>query len=156
MLLAELSGVGCTFGPVAADASLALYGAGNLGRLARDFLKAVGRDFAFVMDRNAQQRADDPDWAGVPLVEPEDVSESDKSRARVAVSIVTSPYVPIERALSRVGFSDVVPFYDLVESFRPVHPLSNGWFADSLTAEDREKTVQVLARWDDDISRAQP
>jgi FkbM family methyltransferase len=32
--------------------------------------------------------------------------------------------------------------------------LSNGWFAAPLTAFDREKTTEVLARWDDDVSRA--
>ena len=52
------------------------------------------------------------------------------------------------------GFNDVVPFYDLAESFRALHPLSNGWFAPALTARDRENTANVLAHWHDDESRA--
>ncbi len=71
----------------------------------------------------------------------------DKSRLRVAVSIVTAPFVPLEQALRQLGFADVVPFYDLAESFRAVHPLSNGWFADPLTPSDRTETAEVLARW---------
>ena len=41
-LLAEIATAPCRFAPAAADAPLALYGAGDLGRLARDFLKDRG------------------------------------------------------------------------------------------------------------------
>ena len=74
--------------------------------------------------------------------------------ARVAVSVVTSPYVAIQRSLAARGCSDVVPFYDLAESLRGQHPLANGWFADPLTAADQCETEGVLSRWDDHLSRA--
>jgi FkbM family methyltransferase len=74
--------------------------------------------------------------------------------ARVAVSVVTSPYVAIERSLAARGCADVVPFYDLAESLRGQHPLSNGWFAEPLTATDQREIEGVLAGWDDDVSRA--
>lgn len=154
LLLAELATASCAFSPVLADAPLSLYGAGNLGRLARDFLKTVGRNLEMVIDRGARQIANDPEWSGVRLVHPDDVVKADKSRIRLAVSIVTSPYVPLERSLLALGFEDVVPFYDLAESLRQLHPLSNGWFASPLTANDRENTAEVLAFWDDDASRA--
>ncbi len=47
-----------------------------------------------------------------------------------------------------------MPFYDLVESYRDRHPLSNGWFASPFGALDQGKVVEVLALWDDDVSRA--
>jgi len=141
-------------GPVSADRPLALYGAGNLGRLARDFLKAVGQDFVLVIDQNAHALSARGDWTGTRLLHPDEVRENDKSSARLAVSVVTSAYVPIERTLLEYGFTDVVPFYDLAESFRRLHPLSNGWFAPTLSAQDRGRTGQVLARWADDTSRA--
>ena len=153
-LLAELAATPCRFAPVSADLPLALYGGGNLGKLARDFLKAVGQEFAMVIDRSAQRLANDPEWSGVSLLRPNDVPDSVKNGVRLAVCTATSPYVPIERSLFDLGFRDVVPFYDLAESFRHLHPLSNGWFAAALTAKDRDKTAGVLARWDDDISRA--
>lgn len=153
-LLAGIATAPCGFSPVPADKPIALYGAGKLGLLARDFLKAVGHDSAVAIDRNARQVADDPHWSGVRMLHPDDVPEATKSDARLAVSLVTSPYIPLERQLSERGFKDVVPFYDLAESFRHLHPLSNGWFAAPLTAEDQKNTAQVLARWDDDISRA--
>jgi FkbM family methyltransferase len=154
VLLAALANVPCEFSPVPADRPLALYGAGSLGRLAREFLGVVGHDFALVIDRNARQLAQEPCWSGLRLVHPDDVPSRDKSRLRVAVSIVTAPYVPLEQTLRQLGFADVVPFYDLAESFRAVHPLSNGWFAEPLTSLDRSKTADVLARWEDDVSRA--
>ena len=41
-LLEQLATAPCPFTPGSADRPLALYGAGNLGRLARDFLRSPG------------------------------------------------------------------------------------------------------------------
>lgn len=153
-LLAELATAPCAFSPASPDPPLALYGAGNLGLLAREFLAAVGRDFRTVIDRNARQAAQEPCWSGASLIHPDGVPAAAKRDLRLAVCVVTSPYVPIERSLLDLGFEDVVPFYDLAENFRDRHPLSNGWFASPLGAPDREKTAEVLALWDDDVSRA--
>jgi FkbM family methyltransferase len=153
-LLSELAEAPRPVCPPADDRPLALYGAGNLGRLARDYLKVVQRDFAVAVDRAADRLAGDPQWAGVRMLAPEAVPGELKRSVRLAVSVVTTPYVPLEESLMADGFDDVVPFYDVAESFRHLHPLSNGWFAAPLTAQDHEKTAAVLARWDDDVSRA--
>jgi FkbM family methyltransferase len=153
-LLNDVATAATNCAPVPADRPLALYGAGNLGRLARDFLRNVGQDFVLAIDQNARALSAHDDWAGIRLLRPDDVADSDKSGTRLAVSVVTSAYVPIERALLERGFTDVVPFYDLAESFRRLHPLSNGWFAATPNAQDRAKTAQVLGRWADDTSRA--
>jgi len=154
LLLAELSNAPCPFAPVPADRPLALYGAGNLGRLARNHLKRVGQDFVLAVDRNALQLATQPCWSGVTLLHPDDVPDKAKRSTRLAVGVVTSPYVPLEAALLDSGFPDVVSFYDLATSFRHLHPLSNGWFAAPLTSLERAKTAEVLARWDDPASRS--
>lgn len=153
-LLDEIADAPAAHAPVPADRPLALYGAGNLGRLARDFLKAVGQDFILAVDQNARALSANGDWAGVHLLHPDKVTGSEKSGARLAVSVVTTAYVPMERMLLERGFTDVVPFYDLAESFRHLHPLSNGWFAAKPTSEDRNRTAHVLTQWSDDISRA--
>ena len=153
-LLADIATAPCRFAPVAVDRPLALYGAGDLGLLACDFLKAVGRDFDLVIDRRADELFQSPDWAGVKLLRPDKVPAAEKRSLRVAVSIVTSPYVAIECALQELGYTDIVPFYDLAESFRQMHPLSNGWFARPLTHDDERETARVLAGWTDDVSRA--
>lgn len=154
VLLAELATAPCAYAPVAADVPFALYGAGNLGRLARDFLSIVGHKPVMAIDRDARHLAHEPAWSSIQLLNADEAAEFAKVGLRIAVCVVTAPYVPIERSLQRLGFEDIVPFYDLAESFRAVHPLSNGWFAAPLTALDNAKTVEVLARWDDDISRA--
>lgn len=154
VLLGELAAAPCPFSPEAADRPLALYGAGNLGRLARDFLNAVGRDFRLVVDRDAARLAKDPYWSGVRLLHPDEVPDRVKAESCLAVSIATAPYVPLERSLAGQGYRHIVPFYDLAESFRHLHPLSNGWFAPPLDEMDRAATAKVLAGWDDDVSRA--
>ena len=153
-LLVDIATAPCLYAPVAADAPLALYGAGNFGSMAREFLKAVDQDLAFVVDRNARDLAQQPEWAGTRLLEPGNVPDAAKREVRLAVTIVALPYAPLERSLADAGFQNIVPFYDLSESFRSRHPLSNGWFAAPLSAEDCDNTADVLARWDDDISRA--
>jgi FkbM family methyltransferase len=153
-LLADLATARCRFGPVFADRPLALYGAGKLGRLARDFMNTVGYDFTIVIDRNARQLADNPGWRDARLLSPADVPLSAKSRVCLAVGVATSPYVPLERSLFDLAFEHVVPFYDLAESFRHLHPLSNGWFAAPLTEQDQEHAAEVLEGWADDVSRA--
>jgi len=153
-LLAQLAEASGPAAAQAEDRPLALYGAGNLGRLARDYLKLVGRDFTLAVDRAAGRVAADPAWAGVRMMLPEAVPDDVKRTVRLAVSVVTTPYVPLEKALLADGFDDVVPFYDLAEHFRHLHPLSNGWFAAPLTTTDRGNTAAVLAGWADDVSRA--
>jgi FkbM family methyltransferase len=153
-LLLELATTPCPFGLPAPGRPLALYGAGNLGRLARNFVQAVGRDVAMVLDRNAHAMADDPAWIGIALRHPDEVQERDKRHLLFAVCVATSPYVPLQRSLHEIGFRHVVPFYDWAENFRDRHPLSNGWFAPPLAAADRTATGEVLSRWDDDTSRA--
>lgn len=137
-----------------ADRPLALYGAGTMGRLACDFLDAVGQPASMVIDRNAATLAGNAAWAGFRLLAPEGVAAAERAGHRVAVSVVTSAYCPIERALLDGGFADIVPFYDVAESFRDRHPLSNGWFAGALTADAEESTAAALAGWSDDTSRA--
>ena len=106
------------------------------------------------IDRNASSMAPDPEWSGARLLHPDDVTGSDRRDMCVAVCVATQPYVPIERSLLELGFEHIVPFYDLAESYRHLHPLSNGWFAPPMPIEDQERTAEVLSRWDDDLSRA--
>lgn len=152
-LLAELAVTPCAFAPVGAEKPLALYGAGDMGRLARDFFALAGLDIALVIDRNAANPAVGA-WSATKPVTPEAVPEAVRRSVRVAVCVATSAYVPIEAALHETGFTDVVPFYDLSESFRHLHPLSNGWFAPPFTAEEQYEVASALAGWDDDASRA--
>ncbi|MFP5076515.1 FkbM family methyltransferase [Rhizobium sp. YIM 134829] len=153
-LLHEINRGQCRFAPTRPTRPLVLYGAGNLGRLARDHLRSVGLDFAIVVDRQAERISAEQAWAGVRVVAPDAVPDSVKAESLLAVSIAQSAYLPLELELMADGWRHVVPFYDLAESFRDRHPLSNGWFAEPLAPHEIEATETVLARWSDDLSRA--
>lgn len=154
MLLDSIAGATPELPVVPWDMPLALYGAGNLGRMARDFLQAVWLDVDFVVDRNAAALKDNPDWQGVTLYHPDEVPEALKRSHLLLVSVVLAPFVPIEATLLDAGFQQVVPFYDFAENFRHIHPLSNGWYAGPFDALDREMTATALEGWSDNASRA--
>jgi FkbM family methyltransferase len=153
-LLDEITGANPHLPAVPRDMPLALYGAGNLGRMARDFLKAVWLDFDYVVDRNAAALRDSADWQGMALYHPDEVPEALKESHLLLVSVVLAPYVPIEAELTARGFRHVVPFYDFAENFRHIHPLSNGWYAPAFDDNGRAMTKRVTEGWSDDASRA--
>ncbi|SOE18491.1 FkbM family methyltransferase [Hoeflea halophila] len=153
-LLDQLAGQPCLAAPVAPDAPLVIYGAGNFGRMALDFLDGVGSEALMVVDARADRIRGSGAWAGIDLRTPDEVPGELKSDALLAVSVVTSPVLPILEDLRQQGWQRCVPFYDVAESFRPAHPLSNGWFADPLSGPDLEAARTVLDAWNDDLSRA--
>lgn len=153
-LLDEITLATPDFPTVPRDMPLALYGAGNLGRMARDFLKTVWLDFDFVVDRNADALRNSQDWQGMTIYRPDEVPDVLKQSHLLLVSVVLAPYVPIEAELLEAGFRHVVPFYDFAENFRHMHPLSNGWYADAFSDGDKAMTKRVAEGWSDDVSRA--
>lgn len=153
-LLDEIAASTPDFPTVPADMPLALYGAGNLGQMAREFLAEVGRDFDFVIDRNADTLREHPLWRDKPIYAPDTVPAHLKQSHLVLVTVVTAPYVPLEAMLDDLGFAHIAPFYDFAENFRAVHSLSNGWYAPPLSEADRQNTAKVLSGFADNTSRA--
>ncbi|WP_084366208.1 hypothetical protein [Rhizobium sp. RU36D] len=155
-LIEEIGAAKADCGPVRLedDDPLVLYGAGNLGRLARDHLNLVGRPIALVVDRDAAALSADPSWGGLPMAAPDNVPMSVKENGILAVSIVNFAFAPLQAALNDAGWKRVVPFYDVAEAFRDRHPLSNGWFAGEFAADDVTAMKQVVSAWSDDLSRA--
>jgi FkbM family methyltransferase len=140
--------------PRKVDKPLVLYGAGNLGRMAADYFRRIGIHFQYVVDANPSAHRDDIFWEGIPIFSPEEISNTDRKSALLAVCISTLPFVPLYLSLVAKGWEDVVPFYDIAEAYRDCHPLSNGWFAGKIQQDDITKIEWVLERWCDDISRA--
>lgn len=138
----------------AVDKPLALYGAGSLGRMAKEYCERVGIPVEFVIDANAAAIRNDPFWSGVHLVGPEEVTPAMQCGRLLAICIVTCPYVPIATHLRAAGWSDAVPFYDIADRYSDRHPLSNGWFAEPFQPTDEQGVENALDAWSDDISRA--
>ncbi|MCD2173839.1 FkbM family methyltransferase [Rhizobium sp. C4] len=153
-LLDEIAASDGTARPLHPTQPLALYGAGDLGRLARDHLRYLEIPIAAVIDRNAAAIASDPGWTGIPIMHPDKVDPTFKREAMLAVSIATSPFAPLQASLRAASWNDVVPYYDIAESFRDRHPLSNGWIADPFSSADVSALGDVLDGWADHLSRA--
>lgn len=154
VLLQELADQPRLASPVVPAGPLVIYGAGTFGRMALDFLRDVGVEPVLVVDARAEQIRGSDAWVGIDVRAPNEVPEQLKAEALLAVSIVTSPVAPILQQLQDQGWRQVVPFYDVAESYRPTHPLSNGWFADPLQPADLAGIAECLDEWADDLSRA--
>ena len=142
------------FEPRTVDKPLALYGAGRLGRLAKEYLARLDIPFRYVVDAEPGRYAGTQEWQGIEVIAPQDVPASDRRDCLFAVCVATAPFASIAAPLWRLGFQDVVPFYDITEAYRDVYPMGNGWFTGELTADDAEGIDYATRRWADDVSRA--
>lgn len=129
---------------------IALYGAGNLGKLAFGCLKHVGIRPVYVLDRNAQPgltlEGELPVYTPLEVVAEEDLT--------VLVTTVNTAFTPIRDQLTSLGFKNILPFYDYAQTFKDKHPINNGWFSGVLNAEDIAGIRLTLKGLNDSWSRA--
>lgn len=153
-MLKEIAAQSITVGPQKVDKPLALYGAGELGHMAKEYFDKLGIKIEYVVDIRADYWRKDDNWEGTQIVFPEEISLDQKKNHLLAVCIATIPFTPLSDNLYRQGWNHVVPFYDITEAYRNLHPLSNGWFAKPFDSNDIDNISKVLEIWGDDISRA--
>lgn len=144
--------VGASARPV--DKPLALYGAGALGKLAKQYCDRLGIRVAFVIDTDAATRRLDPFWHAVALHTPEEVDPRDKADHLLAICVGKVPYTRLAAPLAESGWSDMVPFYTITAAYADRHPLGNGWFVGELAQDEVDGIAAVLRGYDDDASRA--
>lgn len=123
-----------------------VYGKGELGRMAIDYLETIGHAALKWIDQS--DLTDDM----FPILSPEALiaQRAKPQRFLTLVAVAKHPYVPIEQDLLARGFRHVAPFLDVTPN-HPEHPLANGWFAAPL---DLDKVQTVLDMFADDVSRA--
>jgi len=136
------------------DKPLVLYGAGNLGKMAKTYFDRIGIKVEAVIDKNMDVHQQDLFWEGIPLFSAEQVGSEIKQDALLAVCIANGIFAELYQLLKTQSWHDVIHFYDIAEAYRDKHPLSNGWFGRPLTAEQVKRISNVLIRWRDDESRA--
>jgi FkbM family methyltransferase len=133
---------------------LILYGAGNLGEMAKAFFNRLGIPFLYVVDKNPDRYVGSTIWNGISILKPDDVPQEHRTGCLLAICIATLPYTSISDPLIQQGWRDVVPFYDIAEAYKDRHPLGNGWFTGALNGDDMEGIEYALKHWADDASRA--
>jgi len=136
------------------DKPLVLYGAGNLGHMACDYLRKINATPCAIVDAKAPMDDVNSWFDGYPLLNSINVPEKLKSNSLLAVCIVSASFEEIRQNMHAQGWLDIVPFYDIAESYRHIHPLSNGWFAEPFSERDLVEIELVLETYADDVSRA--
>ena len=154
ILLRDIASKVITFTPRKVNKPLVLYGAGNLGKMAKEYFGRIGIPFLFVVDANPDLYKQDPFWVGTKIFGLDDVPIDQKESIMVAVCVALVPFSKLKLALLEQGWHDVVPFYDIAEAYRDHHPLSNGWHSGVMSEQDLFGIESVMYRWEDDVSRA--
>lgn len=151
-LFEELLSSKAALGPRKADKPVVLYGAGSLGKMAKNFFNRLNIPVLRVVDKNAAQCSLDKNWAGVEVISPDEAAEADKADCLLVICIVTSPQIALRDELRAAGWQDTAFFYDVCETYRDRHPLGNGWFLGNLGSSEISAVKKVFSALDD-VSR---
>ena len=131
-----------------------LYGAGNLGRMAKVFFDHLKLPFLYVVDIYADKQRLSSFWNDVKIMNPSEVDKKDKENYLLVVCIVNAPLISLRDKLIKDGWNDVVFFYDVSQAYRDIYPLNNGWFLGDLNERDKNNVEKVFLSLSDDLSRA--
>lgn len=153
-ILQEFANQEAVFTARKVDKPLVLYGAGDLGKMAKKFFDKLGIQILSVVDANPEQHIGNQNWAGITIMKPDDVSQNILDNCLLAICISKISFKSVTLPLIQQGWRDIVPFYDITEAYTDSHPLSNGWYSGFLNKEDIKGIEFVLKHLNDDISRA--
>lgn len=110
-----------------------IYGKGNLGKLAVEIFECLNVTVVGSIDQTDEK----------VFVNPELYT--------VAVAIATSPFNEIREFLIKKGYTDIVPFWDIVEAY-PKLKIHNGWFAEPIVPKVEKQIQSVQDSFSDLIS----
>lgn len=136
------------------DKPVVLYGAGNLGRMAKDFFGRIGLEYLYFVDMGAEEKISDEFWRGTKILHPDQVPEEDKIKCVIVICVVQMSQEELKRNLRKQGWKDVAYFYDVTEAYRAKYPLRNGWFLNRFSPREKMLLKRVYSKLSDDISRA--
>lgn len=130
------------------DKQVALYGAGSLGKLAKNFFDYLEIPFLYFVDKNSKLRNSDVDWNGVDIIKPEEVKEADKKKVLLIICIVTTQLIKLRDELKAMGWDDIAFFYDVCEAYSDRYPLKNGWFLNNPSEDEIDAIKKVFSTLD--------
>lgn len=134
------------------DKPAILYGAGNLGKMARDFFNHLNLPFLYVVDIFADKYKNSSEWKNIKIIRPDEVEKKDKENCLLVICIVTVPMIELQNKLGKEGWKNTAFFYDVSQSFSKQYPLNNGWFL-NLEKSDEKKIEKVFRDLKDEKSR---
>jgi FkbM family methyltransferase len=135
------------------DSPIILYGAGNLGKLAKQYFDKLEIPILFVVDNNADSISD-PFWKDIEIFKPTEIPFHARLKCIIIVCIVTSSFMELYNMLSNFSYINIIPFYDITLLYQDKHPLNNGWIQTELNTNDITNIKYVLSNLKDDTSRA--
>lgn len=151
--LHDMSNRHTNFIPHKVDKPLIIYGAGNLGKMAKEYFDILNITISLITDKHPEQYINDTFWNNIKIISPEDVPYEQRKSSLLAICIVTSSFSEINKSLKEQGWNDTIPFYDISQSYTNIHPLNNGWY-EKLTKDDISNIENILSKLEDNISRA--
>lgn len=151
LLMQIAAGTPAAAPPCLPDVPRVLYGAGKLGAMATRLFRQIGIPIAYFIDQTPPPNGRLLD---IPVFCPQEAPQGDRLALPIAVCVVTSAFQPIAAMLQADGWAHVAPVYDVLQAYRNVTGLNNGWFSGPLTPDDQSAIIRSLARWHDDRSRA--
>lgn len=135
------------------DKPIVLYGAGTLGKMAKEFFDYFNIPYLFIVDKNANHYQTDKSWQDIQIIHPKDVKKTDKKDCLLVICAVTTPLIALQNDLKKNGWTDTAFFYDVSEAYRDRYPLSNGWFLGKLNDIEKKSIEKVFSLLSDDYSR---
>ncbi len=134
------------------DKQVILYGAGNLGKMAKNFFDYLNIPFLYFVDKNSDLLKSDADWSGINIIHPDKVKEEDKKNCLLIVCIVTTQLITLRDKLKTDGWENIAFFYDVCEAYSNQYPLTNGWFLNKPSEDELDDIKKVFSALDD-VSR---
>ena len=128
------------------DKPLILYGAGKLGKMAAEVMQKLGIHY-LVLDKN--------DGFGFT---PDKINQNKRKNYLVAVCVTTEPFFLIERSLRDLGYTDIVPVYDVFNAYSECG-ITSGWVHNgrwSLSFGDPQSDWQYACFFSWHLNRFEP
>ncbi len=131
-----------------------LFGAGKLGRMAKEFLDYKKIPILYVIDIYAQKYKKDPFWKNTKILHPDQIFKNKKEKSElIIICIVTSPIIPIKKYLQKNGYKKIELFYDFAQKNKTNHPLNNGWSIGKINKKEKDNIKRLFDNLKDNTSQ---
>ena len=141
------------FKPREINKPIVIYGAGELGKMAKELFDHLNIKILYVLDKNSAFRKKEKYWKNIKIINPKNVKNKDKRTCLLVVCVAVSPLIKLRDQLKKDGWKDIIFFYDIAEFYRDSYPITNGWFLDKLKEKEKKNIKKVFSLLADNESK---